>query len=634
MENRRYILLTSIFLIFSVFFLPGQELQNNSEDSNKIVKVAVQAFSRNEPVRTKWSATIDYLSHSIEGYTFQLVPDLNFDEVRKVVRNKEADFVITNPSLYINLSFKCEASRIATLINGRGGDGYTEFGGVLFVLAERDDINLFTDVKGRSIMGFNKDSFGGWQIGYRELLDIGIDLYRDCREVLFSPAKTQEEIVYSVLQGKVDIGTVRTGILENMAINGEIDLDDFKIIQPVDDDFPFFHSTRLYPEWAFSALKDTDSLLTKKVAIALLQLNRDNPAAIDGGYTGWHIPLSYDKVLDLLKVIKAPPFDDLDSFSIIEILNKFWPAFLGSFIFILYLFVSQIYILRINRTLRNYQKTLESKVEDRTSELKLASKELQSAHSELELKVTERTEELKQANIRLLELDKLKSMFIASMSHELRTPLNSIIGFTGLILQGISGNMDENAKNDLEIVYISSKHLLNLINDVIDISKIEADKFEVYFENVKLNALIDEVISIVSKDANKKNITIKVMSPTELIVYTDRKRLFQCLLNLASNAVKYTEKGSVELKIEMNRDHLKIIVTDSGIGMKKEDLPKLFNSFVRLESHIRDVTLGTGLGLYLTKKIITGVFQGDISVESEYGKGSTFILKIPIIQND
>ena len=626
--------MTSIFLIFSVFFLPGQELQNNSEDSNKIVKVAVQAFSRNEPVRTKWSATIDYLSHSIEGYTFQLVPDLNFDEVRKVVRNKEADFVITNPSLYINLSFKCEASRIATLINGRGGDGYTEFGGVLFVLAERDDINLFTDVKGRSIMGFNKDSFGGWQIGYRELLDIGIDLYRDCREVLFSPAKTQEEIVYSVLQGKVDIGTVRTGILENMAINGEIDLDDFKIIQPVDDDFPFFHSTRLYPEWAFSALKDTDSLLTKKVAIALLQLNRDNPAAIDGGYTGWHIPLSYDKVLDLLKVIKAPPFDDLDSFSIIEILNKFWPAFLGSFIFILYLFVSQIYILRINRTLRNYQKTLESKVEDRTSELKLASKELQSAHSELELKVTERTEELKQANIRLLELDKLKSMFIASMSHELRTPLNSIIGFTGLILQGISGNMDENAKNDLEIVYISSKHLLNLINDVIDISKIEADKFEVYFENVKLNALIDEVISIVSKDANKKNITIKVMSPTELIVYTDRKRLFQCLLNLASNAVKYTEKGSVELKIEMNRDHLKIIVTDSGIGMKKEDLPKLFNSFVRLESHIRDVTLGTGLGLYLTKKIITGVFQGDISVESEYGKGSTFILKIPIIQND
>lgn len=238
--------------------------------------------------------------------------------------------------------------------------------------------------------------------------------------------------------------------------------------------------------------------------------------------------------------------------------------------------------------------------------------------------------QMAEANIKLQELDRIKSMFIASMSHELRTPLNSIIGFTGLILQGISGKVDDEANKDLQIVFNSSKHLLSLINDVIDISKIEADQFEVYFEEIELEKVLKAAVTIVSGEAEDKGLMIKTDIPRDLYFVSDRKRLFQCVLNLMSNAVKYIVKGSVELKAVKKADILEISVRDTGIGIKKEDLSRLFNSFIRLDSPLKDATSGTGLGLYLTKKIITSVFNGDIRVESSYGKGSTFTMSIPI----
>ncbi|HAQ62388.1 TPA: hypothetical protein DCR49_10400 [Candidatus Delongbacteria bacterium] len=258
------------------------------------------------------------------------------------------------------------------------------------------------------------------------------------------------------------------------------------------------------------------------------------------------------------------------------------------------------------------------------------TEELKLANAEMEKKVIERTSELSEANNKLKELDHLKSMFIASMSHELRTPLNSIIGFTGLILQGISGKIDDQAKEDLEIVYNSSKHLLNLINDVIDISKIEADKFEVYFQEIRLDDLLAEAVANVTRAAQTKGIKINAELPDGTMIRTDRKRLFQCVLNLLSNAIKYTEKGYISIRTERSDSMLSVIVKDSGIGIKSEDISKLFHSFIRLESPIKENTLGTGLGLYLTKKIMTSVFHGNIKVESKVGEGSTFTLEIPL----
>ncbi|HIE31886.1 MAG TPA: HAMP domain-containing histidine kinase, partial [Methanosarcinales archaeon] len=259
-----------------------------------------------------------------------------------------------------------------------------------------------------------------------------------------------------------------------------------------------------------------------------------------------------------------------------------------------------------------YREHLEELVEEQTSQLE------------------EKTAELEHANIRLQELDRLKSMFIASMSHELRTPLNSIIGFTGMILQGLSGEVSKEANEELRIVYDSAKHLLSLINDVIDISKIEAGQLEAYFEEVDLDEVLRDAVTAVSRDADKKNLEIRTVIQGGLSVTSDRKRLLQCVMNLLENAVKFTEAGTIELIAAKEADTLRISVSDTGIGIREEDIPKLFAPFIRLDSPLKKRTLGTGLGLHLTKKIIKNVFHGNIMVESQYGMGSTFTLIIPL----
>jgi PAS domain S-box-containing protein len=248
----------------------------------------------------------------------------------------------------------------------------------------------------------------------------------------------------------------------------------------------------------------------------------------------------------------------------------------------------------------------------------------------LEEKVRERTREIENANIKLRELDRLKSMFIASMSHELRTPLNSIIGFTGVILQGLTGKISDEQRDQLQRVYDSARHLLALINDVIDVSRIEAGKVRAYVEEFYLDGVIKEAISNLKHEIEDKGIAIELNLPKGIRLRTDRRRLFQCILNYIGNAVKFTEKGSVRIEArEIEESIIEISVFDTGIGIKKEDIPKLFIPFIRLETPMKARTKGTGLGLYLTKKLAEEVLRGSVSVKSEYGKGSIFSIKIP-----
>lgn len=233
-------------------------------------------------------------------------------------------------------------------------------------------------------------------------------------------------------------------------------------------------------------------------------------------------------------------------------------------------------------------------------------------------------EELKEANLNLETLDKLKSMFIASMSHELRTPLNSIIGFTGVILQGMSGEINEQQKDQLNRVYTSAKHLLDLISDVIDISKIEAGRIDVFPETFNLSELLDEAILNIQPQLAVKSMDIITPETADIQVTTDRKRLLQCLINYLSNAVKYSEHGSVTVTVDTFENEVEIKVTDTGIGIPDEEQPKLFHAFERINSRLKVKAGGTGLGLYLTRKLAVDLLQGSVSVESQPGKGSTF----------
>jgi len=221
-------------------------------------------------------------------------------------------------------------------------------------------------------------------------------------------------------------------------------------------------------------------------------------------------------------------------------------------------------------------------------------------------------------------------MFIASMSHELRTPLNSIIGFTGMTLQGLSGELNDEQKDNLARVYKSAKHLLALITDVIDISKIEAGRVEAFLEKVSLKEIVEEAVASVEPQMKDKGLDLELDIPSDVQLTTDRKRLLQCLLNFLSNAVKFTESGKVSVSARKSDGYVEVAVSDTGIGISENDLPKLFEAFERLESHLRVKAGGTGLGLYLTKKLVSDVLHGDVSVQSREGEGDSFSLRVPL----
>lgn len=226
--------------------------------------------------------------------------------------------------------------------------------------------------------------------------------------------------------------------------------------------------------------------------------------------------------------------------------------------------------------------------------------------------------------------DRTKSMFVAAMSHELRTPLNSIIGFLGVVLQEISGELNPTQKGQLDRAYQSSKHLLLLISDVLDVSKIEAGFLQMNTEKFELKPLLMELEHAVQHLLAGKDLALGIVCTNKLKVTTDRKRLYQVLLNVLSNAVKYTEQGSVQMKAHIEDNQLIVSCSDTGIGITESDFAKLYQPFERIESPLKIKTPGTGLGLYLTHKILSQLLGGSITVQSELGQGTAFTIIIPI----
>jgi signal transduction histidine kinase len=240
----------------------------------------------------------------------------------------------------------------------------------------------------------------------------------------------------------------------------------------------------------------------------------------------------------------------------------------------------------------------------------------------------EAARKLAEANQKLMEVDKLKSLFIASMSHELRTPLNSVIGFTSLLLEGMAGDLSEEQSAHLTRVLSSAKHLLALITDVIDISKIESGHVEVHLEDFELMQLARECIDEHLPQAEQKSLKLRIEGPQRLDMYSDCRRVRQVMLNFLSNAVKYSDSGTITLMVEDQGDMVRLAVRDQGIGIPQDEQGLLFKPFVRLEPK-RITEAGTGLGLYLTHKIVVGMLQGKLELKSRVGEGSEFAAVIP-----
>ncbi len=246
--------------------------------------------------------------------------------------------------------------------------------------------------------------------------------------------------------------------------------------------------------------------------------------------------------------------------------------------------------------------------------------------------------QITQANEQLRELDKLKSQFLANMSHELRTPLNSIIGFSRVMLKGIDGPLNDLQNQDLTTIYNSGQHLLVLINNILDLSKIQADKMEIQPEYIGLDEIVDGVISAGRGLVKDKPVQIyKEVEDNLPQIYGDPVRIRQVLLNLVSNAAKFTNEGSITVKaVRRSYDpgtgqppHVQISVIDTGIGIAEEDMYKLFEAFSQVDGSTTRQAGGTGLGLTISKEFIE-MHGGTIWVDSEVDIGSTFHFTIPL----
>ncbi len=270
------------------------------------------------------------------------------------------------------------------------------------------------------------------------------------------------------------------------------------------------------------------------------------------------------------------------------------------------------------------------------TERKRAEAELERHRLHLEELVAARTAELAQrttdleaANARLQEVDRLKSLFIASMSHELRTPLNSIIGFTGILLQGLAGPLNDEQKKQLGMVKGSSEHLLALITDIIDLSKVEAGKISLAAEDVDLVRLARDVLDSLGPAAARAGLALALEAPESLRIVSDRSRVRQVLVNLVGNAVKFTERGTVTVVLEQRDGSARVAVRDTGPGIREEDMGRLFQFFSRVTATGLPAREGTGLGLYLSRKLVT-LLGGEIGAESEPGRGSEFAFTLPV----
>jgi signal transduction histidine kinase/HAMP domain-containing protein len=239
-------------------------------------------------------------------------------------------------------------------------------------------------------------------------------------------------------------------------------------------------------------------------------------------------------------------------------------------------------------------------------------------------------QEIQEKNQQLEAASRHKSQFLANMSHELRTPLNAIIGFTRLVLRKTEGQIAGLQKDNLQKVLVSSEHLLNLINGVLDLSKVESGKMEVFAETFKLDEIVRVAVSTVEpmlKDGRVRLVT--EFAPDIPALHTDKNKLKQALLNLLSNSAKFTEKGEIKIAAWPENGALKLIVSDTGIGMKPESLNYIFEEFRQADMSTTRKYGGTGLGLALVKKFII-LMGGEIVAESEAGKGSKFTITLPI----
>lgn len=582
-----------ILLVFASLFVVSPSVHADT------IKIGLRAILGVEKSMQQWKPTADYLSEKIPEHKFVMVPYVGLRELMQETAKNSFDFVLTNPSSFVEMESRFGASAILTLRNKRQGKAYTKFGSVIFTHAD-SDINEIKDLQGKSIVGVSETAFGGWRVALRELLKEGFDVEKESKKISFSGG-IQQDVVSIVRLGNADVGVVRTDMLERLSQRGEFKLDEFKIINKKEiKGFPFLLSTQLYPEWPFSKMQNTSAELSKKVALALLTIPPTHPAASAGKYVGWTVPEDYQPVHNLMKDLKVGPYLNFHENSFKYFFQEYLTHIIVALsVFIILIFTS-LYILSLNRNLQAAKNELEDRVDERTHELLIAKEFSEKANN-------------------------AKSEFLSHMSHEFRTPLNAVLGFAQLIEHETKDKKLDELNDNANEILLAARHLLSMVSDLMDLTKIGTNQRELMLQSIHIADVLTNVLRMLEVKVNNKNITVlcDIEKIENISVVADLDSLKQVLTNIISNAIKYTPLGgNIIIDVENKNDgYCHIQITDNGDGIDEGKLSAIFDPFLRVTK--RSSVEGSGIGLSITKKLVEAM-GGEIMVASRLNHGSTF----------
>jgi len=664
--------------------------------ADEVLRLGFLAFRPDALLIRQWQPVAKYLSQAVPGHEVQLRV-LSQSEMNQALLNNELDFVLTNPSHFIQLRESSRLTGVLATLNQLENDSpVAAMGGVIVRLKERADIHQLTDLRGKRIAALGPDSLGAYVAQIHELSRQQIDIRQ--LDIRFT-GQPQEKIIDALLNGEADVGFIRTGMLENLIKEGKLPADRLAVINPqAFHSLPFVSSTRLYPEWPFLALPHVDQKVARRITVALLALTADHPAAIAAGINGFNIPADYSPVEEAMRELRLAPYDAPPRFTWRDVWQRYQQLLLAGLLGAAAIAFLAVRLSLSNRKLNvarqqaeasaaklaqeqgmlktlvqtlpdlvwvkdlngvylacnpiferffgaredqiigktdydfvnaeqadlfraNDRKAIEAKqatvneewvtfanggryillettkmpMQSSTGEVigvlgvghditerKRTHDELEQHRNHLEKLVHERTRQMEVARDSAEAANRAKSSFLANMSHEIRTPLNAI---TGLAYVMKRNGLDPEQAQRLDKIDRAGHHLLGVINNILDVSKIEAEKVSLEEIDFSVGGILANVASMLADraQANGLNILIAPDLPS-LRLRGDVTRLQQALLNYTANAIKFTEHGSVTLACYLVEESaqtalLRFEVSDTGMGIAPEEITRLFEAF-------------------------------------------------------
>ena len=597
----------NIFLA-ALLLASGQRTHATSD-----VAIGVINERDDEATVAHWSSVADYLGANIPSTSFRIVT-LTRNQFPAALSQERVDFLITSGAHYVELEVRHGISRIASMEYIMDNYRYSNYGAVIFTRQDRSDILSLLDVSNKTLAAIEPNAFGDTIATVAELQTVNLQANRDF-SIRFT-GQPVSRIALAVRDGNVDIGTMRAESFELLARKGVIRREDFRILNARrTDSFPVIHSTRLYPSWPISKARHTSIELAERVATALIKMPSDDPAAKSAGIGGWTIPLDYQPVQRVLRDLRLSPFENLRPSTDIAETTPYPPWAVAAALFFLLLSILSIFLMVSNKRLH-------------ASETKL-----RSHRAQLSTLIQQSTLELVTARNQAMSAGAAKTLFLANVTHDLQPPLNSILGIGAILKEKIARCGLTTETSDVEKVIVSSKQLLSLISDILDISRVDEGKVELHPVTLNVSHVITDVLKSIQSIANKRHNIIKTVIEDSVGTIRNDVVLFkQLLLNVLKNACENTDHGTITLTVQRLQlpvdDQLILAVRDSGHGMSTVERERAFEHFHNFFHASESDLTGRGLGLSISRAYCE-LMGGEIRLASTPGIGTEVWISIP-----